>query len=87
MFILEKKSKLKTRDEAWNKIHGLAQSNPNFQEIKQRASISLDSAFNLVNDISSPTEDLYEDISIEKFETEAKEVSLRIICFYNFVIK
>ena len=78
------KSKLKTRDEAWNKIEELAQHNPHFQEMvnmRQRASISLDLAFNLSDDVSSPNDD-FEDISYEKFETEAKEVSLLSIFEY-----
>lgn len=69
------KSRLKNRDEAWNRIEDLAQQNPNFNEIKQKGSISMDSAFNVDTDLS-PIDD-YDDISYEKFESEAKEVSTK----------
>ncbi|CAG2122540.1 unnamed protein product [Medioppia subpectinata] len=75
------KSKLKTRDDAWNKIEGLAQSNPYFLDLKQKGDISLDLTYNLnhqnPNDMLSPNDD-YEDISYEKFETEAKEAKKMI---------
>ncbi|CAG2177584.1 unnamed protein product, partial [Oppiella nova] len=70
------KSKLKNRDEAWNKIEDLALNNPYFVDLKQKGDISLDLTHNLnyqnQNEVLSPTDD-YEDISYEKFETEAKE--------------
>ncbi|XP_054154121.1 serine/threonine-protein phosphatase 2A 56 kDa regulatory subunit gamma isoform-like isoform X2 [Oppia nitens] len=69
------KTKLKDRDEAWIKLNTLAQSNPNFIELRQRGgqiNLNLNYAMNLQNDILSPNDD-YEDISYEKFETEAKE--------------
>jgi len=67
---------LKNRDEAWNKIEDLALNNPYFVDLKQKGDISLDLRHNLnyqnQNEVLSPNDD-YEDISYEKFETEAKE--------------
>jgi len=74
--ISSEKSKIKTREDAWNKIESLAVKNPKFDDLKKENS-GLESFYNLSlsNDVFSPIDD-YEEMSYEKFEHEAKEVSI-----------
>jgi len=77
--ISSEKSKVKSREDAWIKIESLAVKNPKFDDLKKENS-GLESFYNLSlsNDVFSPIDE-YEDMSYEKFEHEAKEVSLKVI--------
>ncbi|XP_013389129.1 serine/threonine-protein phosphatase 2A 56 kDa regulatory subunit gamma isoform isoform X2 [Lingula anatina] len=66
----KEKEKLKEREDAWVKLQGLAQVNPQYKKVAIKADNSNRPVDALMNDEGDPTE---LDMSLDKLETEARE--------------
>ncbi len=69
---------MKNREEAWNKIETLAEKNPKFEELKQQLMKNNDYSLSFnpqIDYLASIDDDEDGDMTYEKLETEAKEVS------------
>ncbi|XP_013069182.1 serine/threonine-protein phosphatase 2A 56 kDa regulatory subunit gamma isoform-like isoform X5 [Biomphalaria glabrata] len=69
----KEKEKHKQRDEAWNKIHSLAQDNPQFKSLTSSVSSGLNSTVSpTTNNVPDEEGDVM--VSMEKLEAEAKDI-------------
>ncbi|XP_013069184.1 serine/threonine-protein phosphatase 2A 56 kDa regulatory subunit gamma isoform-like isoform X8 [Biomphalaria glabrata] len=70
----KEKEKHKQRDEAWNKIHSLAQDNPQFKSLTSSVSSGLNSTVSpTTNNVPDEEGDVM--VSMEKLEAEAKDMN------------
>ncbi|KAI8784352.1 serine/threonine-protein phosphatase 2A 56 kDa regulatory subunit gamma isoform isoform X1 [Biomphalaria glabrata] len=74
----KEKEKHKQRDEAWNKIHSLAQDNPQFKSLTSSVSSELNSTVSpTTNNVPDEEGDVM--VSMEKLEAEAKDAKNSLI--------
>ncbi|XP_055879960.1 serine/threonine-protein phosphatase 2A 56 kDa regulatory subunit gamma isoform-like isoform X2 [Biomphalaria glabrata] len=74
----KEKEKHKQRDEAWNKIHSLAQDNPQFKSLTSSVSSGLNSTVSpTTNNVPDEEGDVM--VSMEKLEAEAKDAKNSLI--------